>query len=1067
MILKLQKFFFALFVFCLANLAKGQLGGQITASLISSTKAVVKAELYRDCRAMPLSKSSFTYGFCLSKPSGTATCTTQTLTIPYLKFKDITYVPKGVSLPCKLGGMSSYLGVELEYFTDTVDLSSSGILSLISSTGCTNLTFYINRCCRSLGFDNGASNTDFYIASTIYFSNLNRCKKKTNQAPVLLFYPQTSITDMEKHMFTPAPVDSIENDKITCKMSAPIEGLPNKEVALKAPYTANAPFQTYCDPAGTGFCSPNLSTSPISGFNVDTITGKMMYFSTVYKITSSGTVSNGVMLFNEYREDTTHNWVQIGQGMREFPFVISDVGGQNNPPVILNTSDLSATAGRSFYKEIKVTDDIKTGYQTAADTIQVTAISGCKAFSMYIKNPKDREKIVVISGTPDTTYCSKTPYRMSILANDQYKTFLELTSAQIMLRVKPLGSYVASVKMGNCNRVILDFKAGKEVTGTVNVTWTVKDSATGKIEYTGNGKLASFLDSSITLSKGIKIIKVYPTGSDYGFDVKTYVIDANYEAIFNLSGALTYCKGSTVSFTALPVNMKKIKSVLYVISPSYTFLDTMNKFTSLKVDSAFTLFATAKDVFGCVATNSVNIKLTNLPEKQFIKGVSICQNDGQFDLLALCSLKTNEYIQLSSKDGLVLYGQYFDATLISSAQFVKNTPVLKTIFYKVTDGNNCIRNDSVVAKIYQLPQIKLDSIQLCQNTLSLNLDKQMTMPLASKLSAYRYQWSVISCPSKINSTTILKTNIDTVKRYFKYGNAASEDYQGRYQFKIILIDTETHCVNTDSLSVVIENEPTISFTDIQQYCANKSNIDLFETVRVDGKKVTSGGLNLTAFDHSNMNATFYNTSIVNNHYLPKNAAVGLWEFAYSTLSKCKDTLFSNLRILPTPQAYFTLSTDTIIDVETSDINAINNSYMPDNTLLSYVWNPGTGNVSDKKLTTNFKFSYPKIEANYILSLIANSTTNGCSDTSQIHIVVKKNVSTNSLEAKGGYFNEKLQVSGLPFVVNTVRWYNVAGQWVGVDKNNQGIALPVGLYFYEIEYTYANKNNKLKGKYIVK
>ncbi len=1066
--LKLQTAILILLGLFYLNAAKGQTGGQMTASLISSTKVVVKAEWYRDCRALPLSKSRFTYGYCLSKPSGTATCTTQTLTIPYLKFKDITYVDKGGKLPCSpLGGMASAFGMELDYFIDTVDLSSSGILSLMTSTGCTNLTFYINRCCRYLGYDNGGNNTDFYITSTIYFSNLNRCKKKINQAPVILFYPQTSITDMEKHLYTPAPVDSIENDKIVCKMSAPIEGLPNKEVALKSPYTANAPIQTYCVPAGTGFCSPNMTTNPISGFNFDTLTGRMMYFSTVFNITGSGTVSNGVILFNEYREDTAKNWVLIGQSMREFPFVVSDVGGQNNPPVIVNTADLSATAGRSFYKEIKVTDDIKTGYQTAADTVQVTAISGCKAFSMYVKNPNDREKIVVISGTPDTTYCSKTPYRMSILANDQYKTFLELTSAQIMLRVKPLGSYAASVKMGNCNRVILNFKAGKEVTGTVNVKWTVKDSVSGKIEFTGIVNLASFSDSSITLSKGSKIITVFVTGSDFGFDNSTYSIKAMYEVLFTLSGKTSYCKGSMVDFTAVPVTMKKIKSVNYTVGTSFSYSDTNNRFKSLRVDSNLILTATAKDIFGCITSLDVPIKVMSNPGKQFAKGVEICESDDQFDLLALCSLATTEYIQLTSKEGYISFGQYFNATLIPLSDYTTNGFVSKTVYYKITNGNNCVLSDTFLVKVHQLPAIKVDSIQLCQNTLSLNLDNQIKTPAAVNLSKYMYQWKVVANPPTTLASVLLKASGDTIKRYFNYGNSASTIFEGRYVFQLTLTDTATHCTNTEILPVVINNEPAITFTGIPSYCANKANIDLYETVKVDGKSVNDGGLNLVAYNNSNMNATFYNTQIWNNHYLPKNAAVGLWKFSYSTYAKCKDTMYSDIRILPTPLAQFTLSTDTLIDVESPDINALNNSYISDNTTLNYSWNPGTGNASDIKTTTNFKFSYPKIEAKYLLMLISKSAVNGCKDTMSKNIAIKKNVSTQSLQFMGGHFNDKLQVEGIASKIIEIRWFNTNGQLIAVDKQNNGISLRNGIYLYEILLENNTKNNVVRGKYFIK
>ena len=1029
---------------------------------------MVKAELYRDCRGTANSKSSFTYGFFLTKPSGTTACTTKTLTIPYLNFKDITFVEKGAKAPCKLGGMGSNFGVELDYFVDTVDLNTSGILSLMKSTGCSDLNFYLNRCCRTMILNSGMAGTDFYVKSTICFSNLNRCKVKTNIAPSILFYPQTLITDLEKNAYTPAPVDSIDNDRISCKLMIPMQGIPYSLGAFSSPFTANNPLPTWCSPIGTGFCSPNIATDPVRGFNFDTLTGRMVFVPNLTNTMGIGSYFNDAIQFNEYRKDTANNWVLIGQSMREIFFLVQNAGGSNNPPEIENTTELSATAGIAFYKEIKVTDKIKNGYQSFPDTVLVNAVSGCRGLKMYVKNPKDREKIVVISGTPDTTYCSKTPYRMSILANDQYKSYVALASAQIMVRVKPLGTYTASVKMGNCNRAVLNFKAGKEVTGTVNVTWTVKDSVTGKIEFTGTGTLTTFADSSKTLSKGVKIVTVSVTGSDFGFDVSTLKINANYEAIFTLSGSTAYCKGSPVNFSAVPVTMKKIKSVQYAVGANYTYLDTLNKFTSLWVDSAFMLFATAKDVLGCTSTIATNIVFTTLPEKQFNNGVKICQNAAQFDMLALCSLKTNEYIQLSSKDGCISFAQYFDATLIPNTQFANNSVVSKTVFYKVTDGNNCERNDSVAVKIYRLPQMAVDSIQLCQNTLSLNLDNQIKTPASSKLSQFKYQWNVVSNPATVSTSGLLKSSTDTVKRYFNYGNSASTNFEGRYTFQLTLTDTATHCTNSDTLAVVIENEPAITFTPNLTFCANKSNIDLFATAKVGGKNVTDGVVKLTAYNNSNMNATFYNTSLVNGHYLPKNAAEGRWKYSYTgPLTGCRDTAINELRILSTPDAVFSLSTDTLIDVETPTITATNNSTISDNTTLNFEWNPGTGIGTDKKTTTNFNFTYPKVEKVYPLTLISTSALNGCSDTMSKNIAIKKNVSTQSLQLLGGHFNDKLQVVGIASKIIEIRWFNTNGQMVAVDKQNNGISLRNGIYLYEILLEINTKNNVVRGKYFIK
>ncbi len=1061
--LKLQTAIFILLGLLYVNFSKAQLGGQISTSLISSTKVVVKVEIYRDCRGVALSKSSLNYGFILWKSAATTTCTSKILNIPYLKFKDITYLEKGAKSPCTLGVSGSKYGIELDYFIDTVDLSSTGILTLMKNTGCSNLSFYVNRCCRNLNLANGAAGTDFYIKSTLYFSGLNRCKNKLNFAPEILFYPHSVSTDLENHAYTPAPVDTIDFDKITCNLSAPLNGLPNTLVKLKSPFSANAPIPTLCIPTGKGFCSPNMSTNPVLGFNFDTITGRMIYYMNASYTTGLNTFTNDVILFNEYREDTAHNWVLIGQSMREFYFNVFNTGGSNNPPQIEASAELSATAGRLFYKEIKVTDEIKIGLQSLADTLQVTTVSGCKAFSMYVKNPKDREKVVVISGTPDSTYCSSVPYRMSILANDQYKTYLSLASAQLLVKVKPLGRYSVSMTLGNCNRVILNVKLASYINDKVKFRWVVKDSATGTIEYIGTKEL----DSSCALIKGKKIIMLTVTGANFGYDVGTYTLYANYEPIFELIGDTSYCKGSNVNFHVSPLNMQKIKSVQYSVGNNFFLPDTLNKFTNLTVDSAMVLWVTAKDNWGCKATISQNINVLILPKSQFSNGINMCHSEDQFDLLALCSLKRNEYIQIRSNEGYVIYSQYFTASAIPNSLFINKDVVKKMLYYSLVDGNNCVKNDSVWVSVHKLPSIKVDSILRCQNSLSLNLDNQIVYPAASQLSKYKYQWSVVLNPSKILSASLLSNNFDTIKRYFKYGNSKSIDYDGRYGFQLNLIDTATNCLNIDTLYVFVKNEPILSFMQNQEYCARKSNIDLYETVRVDAQTVKNGEVSLTAYNHSNMHAQFYKTQLIRGHFLPKFVAEGRWEFKYISNSLCPDTGINEIRILPSPEAVFSLSTDTLIDMESASIITTNNAIISDNSPLSYLWSPGTGVSSDNRISLNFKFTYPKIEMTYPLMLVAKSYLYGCVDTAVKNIAVKKNVGIHDLQNLGGFFNEKLQVVGMKNKVIETNWYNTSGQLIGTDTENAGIYLPMGLYIYEIKFEKYLSFKPLMGKYFVK
>jgi len=157
----------------------------------------------------------------------------------------------------------------------------------------------------------------------------------------------------------------------------------------------------------------------------------------------------------------------------------------------------------------------------------------------------------------------------------------------------------------------------------------------------------------------------------------------------------------------------------------------------------------------------------------------------------------------------------------------------------------------------------------------------------------------------------------------------------------------------------------------------------------------------------------------------------------------------------------------LIDVETPSITATNNSTISDNTTLNFEWNPGTGIPANKATTTNFNFTYPKVEKLYPLTLIATSALNGCKDTTSKNIAVRKNVSIQSLQLMGGHFNDKLQVEGIASKIVEIRWFNTNGQLVAVDKQNNGISLRNGIYLYEILLENNTKNNVIRGKYFIK
>ncbi len=147
MIKKILSFILFIASFSFNTVISQIIGGQIRASLISSNKIEVQASVYRDCRGLAISSKNFTYG-CYVGKNGDNSCGSITLTPPSFKTKNIDYLYKGQTPPCNPSNTyGTGMGIEMHTFTDTVDLSSSGISRLLSSGSCNEINFYIQKCC--------------------------------------------------------------------------------------------------------------------------------------------------------------------------------------------------------------------------------------------------------------------------------------------------------------------------------------------------------------------------------------------------------------------------------------------------------------------------------------------------------------------------------------------------------------------------------------------------------------------------------------------------------------------------------------------------------------------------------------------------------------------------------------------------------------------------------------------------------------------------------------------------------------------------------------------------------
>ena len=1035
------------------------LGGQIKASLISANTIEVQAAVYRDCRGVSLASKNFSYG-CFVGVNGGNLCGMKSLTPPTFKSKDVTYLYKGQTVPCNPPNIAGpTIGMEMMYFTDTIDLSSSGILNLISGSSCTEITFYLQKCCRNSTFTNGSQSTLFTITATVNYLNLLKCKKKTNIAPDFAFAPKMRLTDQELHVFTPAPYDLIDNDKLVCKLTSVYSDIPKNSVTLSSPYKENAPVQTFCIPSGNGFCTPSISSSPVRGFNFDTTEALMVFQPNITNTLGAGSMANTALHCYEYRLDSNQKWIQIGRSMREFELIHLNTAGNNNPPTINSNSSMLAVAGKPFYYEFKITDVIKSPAQSTADTLKVELVSGCKAFSIYVKNPKDREKTIVITGTPDSSYISKVPYRMSVLANDQYGQYLAIASRQIMIHVKPLGKFTASTSFGQCNRLILKSQVDKSIPGNFEYYWTITDLKTGKIQFSSRNAN----DSSMSLTNGRKYIKLTILNENYGFETFYDTVDAKNEPTFSILGDLTVCEGNKLDIKANPLMMKSIQNVEYVIDNAYSYIDTINHFSHYRIDSSVNINAVATDILGCKSTLDFKVTAIKKPLKQFSNPVLLCQNDPDADLLAYVNIKNSDTIKFSAGQGLIYSDRYFATKNISPKEFTSSNSVSKRIYYALVDTNNCLLSDSTEVIVRRLPSTNLLHSEFCQNQMVQDLNKLIISPGASSLPLNYYRWKVILTPTLAKGQTILSKKTDKIDHYFQFGTKSDTIFGGQYKFQFYYYDSSTKCGKYDTLKILVNNEPKITISKDPFYCSNKKRIDLLSLVKNDNSPASFGIFELLSHNNSSTSGIFFGTKLISNRYFPKTAADGIWKFSYlDPLTKCKDTGFSSLKIAATPVAFFKTS-DTLIDELTPNIKALNFSSISDNSQMDFLWNPGTSKPSDMSTLKDFNFTYPNVPAIYNLKLVTSNFTYGCSDTFQKTIKVQKNVGVHDLNRYQYKINSQGIISDFEGHFVLGKWYNETGQLVQTDKNNLGISLKSGIYFYEISINHNDSLKIIKGK----
>ena len=1030
------------------------LGGEMRNSYIGNNKVIVYVSLYRSCMGISnnITQVQLNFHIGTQNSSSCGKGTAGVLKLKNIRYNNLTCPTQKVCYPQNTYGTG--IGAEIFEYYDTIDLSQPKIDSLLKKSTCPNITFFIDVSRRGTGT---AINYNIILNSTLYLQNLKSCDNNINYAPEFVM-PSMAVTNENAILAgTIGALDRLDNDQLITKLSTLYST--NNTTPLKYPtgYSYLYPVECFC-PTPVYSCKPNPTANPPRGFYLDTLTGNYVYYQTTS--TSANSISVTV---SEYRLNKNKERTLISSSANDFlVWVYNTV---NAPPTIEMEDVYTLIAGDSTTIKLEI-KDVKTSLQTTDDTLITQYYTNLPNNFKVLKNQKSKtSQDFEIKITSDTSQYSAFPYRFNILAHDNQCPNPNYISKQIRINIKQPVTATLDIKQDYCNSLKLKANINKTLTGDIVYTWFIIDSATReKISITGNNIRSSYL------TNGTKYIGLSIEHERYGFKTLYDTIHLYSKPSLSYNGKQTLCANDTLDLLISAVNMTQNKLLLW--SKDSLLFDTL-KMGKLQLKTTenkpFKLYFVGIDSLACFTQESKTIAYHQKPKNAFLPLPNLCDNSTPFNLSFEYPLEKNQSVSMFDDNYIVLPNNVGDFEFFPSnippAELNKGY-ASKKFYTLITDSTSCKFLDSAEILVNKSPQILLEFTDtLCQNLSVLDLNKFIIQPKANQLNGLKLKWTLKTYPLSVTLPGELLSNFtnDSSNRKLNLGPQKQTNNQGNYRFELFVTSPQTGCSATANLSFYVKNEPNITYTN-SDYCVSNVNIPLFNNIKVENKTPKNGTFKAVKFNGSNMNTILYDLKLINDQILPAKTEAGLWEFSYvGPNTRCPDTAWLHHRIKHTPKAAVLMRNDTLLNIHAAHLDIINNSFIGDETELSYLWNPGTGNSSDISTDENFKFSYPKAIKEYNLKLVVNSIYN-CSDSLQQRIFVSNNTGLEQPQLSDfARFSSNNSIEILKGNLQQINWYDATGKIVQSGQSLTFNPAVPGIYFYEIQILHQGKVWLFKGK----
>jgi hypothetical protein len=671
-------------------------GADMTYKYLGSNQYLITAKLYRDCRGT--SMGTPTFGAYAGNNGGNG-CFTTSLTFTHISIKDITSTCSTGSKPCNPANTyGTGNGIEEHVYTCTVDLAKAPFKDSIAKSSCCEVAFYCSIGTRASSITTGSANQGCAVKLVINFCNLYKCAVP-NSNGVAFHVPANAHVCCNTSAVIALGGKDADGDQVRYKFTPALTGVPANPVNYSSPYSYRYPVLPYCIPFGKVDCTPNLTTNPVRGTFLDSITGDMQYTPT-----KCDEVSVIALEAREYREDTSGKLVWIAYSCRDFLHQVRDDCDYNKYPRFANyQSAYGVLEGDTLRMDFDLLDEAFTPFQTIPDTPVITSWDSMPGSKLLLLNPGDREKKYRIEWPTDSGTANGSDILIRVKGSDKHCPQPGYTSISLKIRIQKKGDSIWMLHSPNgCGGQYLQaFTKPDDPFSTYS--WTLVDTATKAILAQSNARDWS----TPNYLRGHHKIILQVVNGYHNFNQLEKIIHFTGDTpTVNIGADTAICKGENIEISAVVSHVKppikyfwKILEGPKLISSPIT---TTISFTDLKISKSIRL--TISDSFGCVLV---------APEKKIIVKTMPDFNLGD-----------DKTICYSTPVSIGIANNTSRTYLWNNGETTSKINATSTGSYslQVTSDSGCVYSDTIAINAIDSPDLNISDNSSCPNKNPIDLN---------------------------------------------------------------------------------------------------------------------------------------------------------------------------------------------------------------------------------------------------------------------------------------------------------------------------------------------------------